>query len=225
MPAVTAPTPRMRQAAVVSVQAGPPQTVTMHLAGDTSTDIVGIRHLDSYVPVAGDTVWVLQNDSDYLIIGRLGVAGAASQTTITDADTTTTGVITSITYAPSAVVVGVAFVAPPSGRVLVHLHGRLRIVAIANAFVQGFCAVAIRTGATIGSGTAVDSTPDDDRALEVQNATNVTGSQGRFAASCVFPLSGLTPGSDYNAQAEQRVSGAGHELDLTYRAVTIQPVL
>ncbi|MGH6691132.1 MAG: hypothetical protein ACREF4_10715 [Gammaproteobacteria bacterium] len=56
---------------MVSVQAGPPQSVTMHLAGDTSTDIIGVRHLDSYAPTAGDTVWVLQNGSDYLIIGSL----------------------------------------------------------------------------------------------------------------------------------------------------------
>jgi hypothetical protein len=36
-----------------------------------------VRFLDSYIPVAGDSVWVLQNDSDYLIIGRLGVSGTA----------------------------------------------------------------------------------------------------------------------------------------------------
>ncbi|MGH9251576.1 MAG: hypothetical protein ACRD0W_18950 [Acidimicrobiales bacterium] len=71
LPALAAPTTRLRQAAVVSAQAGPPRSLTMHLAGDTTTDITGVRFLDSYTPVAADTVWALQNGSDFLVIGRL----------------------------------------------------------------------------------------------------------------------------------------------------------
>jgi hypothetical protein len=70
------PVPRKRQGQVVSIQAGPPRTLTITLGGDP-TEIPGIRYLDGFAPVAGETVEILQNDSDLLVLGRVAVAAGA----------------------------------------------------------------------------------------------------------------------------------------------------
>lgn len=58
---------RMRSGVVVSDEVG---TVTITVAGST-VEIPGIRHLDSYAPTAGDTVFMLTDGFDILILGKL----------------------------------------------------------------------------------------------------------------------------------------------------------
>lgn len=91
--ALTLPGPlklSLRQAVVVSAQAA---TLTITLGGGT-TSIAGVAYLRGYVPVAGDTVWVLQNGPDLLVLGPRWAVGAEDIETAsvaTDQGTTTTG--------------------------------------------------------------------------------------------------------------------------------------
>lgn len=54
---------KLIQGVVASTQSG---TITVTIEG---SDVPGIHYLDSYTPAATDTVWMLKNGPDYLVIG------------------------------------------------------------------------------------------------------------------------------------------------------------
>ncbi len=98
--------------------------------------------------------------------------------------------------------VGVAFVAPSSGKVTVHWHVSMRNT---DTTVNGFCLAApqIRQGATIDSGTLVHTVNDG---VATQRPSQATASKDEhFAGSHPFTL---TAGADYNVVLAFRV-GAG----------------
>lgn len=71
----------LRKGTVASIESGgTPPTVTVTLSGSTTT-IPGVRYLDSYAPVVGDTVIFLKQTSDVLIIGQIAVNFAESSFT------------------------------------------------------------------------------------------------------------------------------------------------
>jgi hypothetical protein len=47
-----------------------PKTVDLTLSG-TSTELTGIRYMDSYTPTVADIVLVLVNDKDLIVLGHL----------------------------------------------------------------------------------------------------------------------------------------------------------
>jgi hypothetical protein len=55
----------LRQGVVQSVQA---TTLTVRLGGGT-TDVAGVAYLRGYVPIAADTVWIVQSGPDLLVVG------------------------------------------------------------------------------------------------------------------------------------------------------------
>lgn len=57
---------RLRQGVVDAVGVS---TVDVTIGG-SATVITGVAHLDSYTPTAGDTVWILTNGPDQLVIGK-----------------------------------------------------------------------------------------------------------------------------------------------------------
>lgn len=59
---------RLRQGVVDTVDAGS-ATVDVTVGG-SSTVITDVNYLDSYTPTAGDTVWILSNGPDLLVIGK-----------------------------------------------------------------------------------------------------------------------------------------------------------
>lgn len=59
---------RLRQGKVVAYNSGP-STVDIQLAGDTNT-LPSVKYLDSYSPTVDDTVWLLSNGADLLVIGK-----------------------------------------------------------------------------------------------------------------------------------------------------------
>lgn len=68
----------LRKGTVASIEStGTPPTVTVTLSGSTTT-IPGVRYLDSYAPVVGDTVVFLKQTSDVLIIGQIAANFAES---------------------------------------------------------------------------------------------------------------------------------------------------
>lgn len=62
--------PRMRQGVVTDVTNRASGLISILLGSDTTTPIPGVSFLASYTPVLNDVVWVMQNGTDLLVIGR-----------------------------------------------------------------------------------------------------------------------------------------------------------
>lgn len=50
---------------------GSPPTITIQVSGDTSVDIPGVRFIDSYSPVIGDTVLLVKQGSEIFALGQM----------------------------------------------------------------------------------------------------------------------------------------------------------
>lgn len=72
-PITNAPKTDFPWGVVESIQAGPPQTLTLYLSGAPTT-IAGVRYLASYAPTEGDTVLCRHYGTDLIVLG--GTAGA-----------------------------------------------------------------------------------------------------------------------------------------------------
>ncbi|HEX5120366.1 MAG TPA: hypothetical protein VFW65_34725 [Pseudonocardiaceae bacterium] len=92
---------------------------------------------------------------------------------------------------------GVAFVAPPSGQVVIRWGANIVSGTTSSTVLTG---TAVRQGATIGSGTIVDDVADAD-CFEVNSTTRVPGQRER-------QVDGLTAGNSYNARISWRNSGS-----------------
>lgn len=62
---------------VQSIQAGPPPTLTLTLAGSTK-NVSGIRFMADYLPTVGDTVVISMSGGDLFVWGALNSSGPAS---------------------------------------------------------------------------------------------------------------------------------------------------
>lgn len=58
---------------------GSPPTVTLNISGDTTTSVAGVRFIDSYSPTIGDTVLIIKQGADIVVLGH--VAESASNWT------------------------------------------------------------------------------------------------------------------------------------------------
>jgi hypothetical protein len=58
---------RLRQA-YVTASNNSPKSVDIQIAGDANI-LPGVKYLKSYNPTVGDTVWLLTNGSDLILIG------------------------------------------------------------------------------------------------------------------------------------------------------------
>lgn len=112
---------------------------------------------------------------------------------------TTTATTFTTTRSGATSPVGIAFTAPPSGKVDVHMAAALinSGTGATNYTLVGF---QVKTGAVLGSGSTVQSASDS---LTLQNLGTETR---RYGASSLVP--GLNPGSSYNVTLMYRV-GAG----------------
>lgn len=140
---------------------------------------------------------------------RLVATQTVKASNATDGNTTSTGYIVALT---TAGVCGVAFVAPPSGKVTV-----LFATASYNPSANVDNKTAVRVGQTnvIGGGTEVYAATDNDMIL-TNVAANLATRHTGFAE-----ISGLTPGNTYNACMAHRVSaGTGHFL---FRSIKVIP--
>lgn len=106
---------------------------------------------------------------------------------------TDSGTVTSTTFTADRTgttnEAGIAFVAPPSGKVLVAIKAGL---FNSNATPYNIASYEVRTGSSIGSGTVVVAA-DVGRGLQMYGT-----SETRYGAT--FLVTGLTAGSGYNAQ-------------------------
>lgn len=133
----------------------------------------------------------------------------SAQTSDTTARTTTsTSYTTALTPAQ---ICGVAFTAPPSGKVTISWGCGLDNNTAPHLAV---CSFAIRAGSVVGSGASFQAS-DDGRAL----ATQLYHNSGRASE-----VTGLTPGTIYNVALEHRVASAGTGT-FSNRTVLVTPEL
>lgn len=108
---------------------------------------------------------------------------------------------------------GVAFVAPASGRVLVHWWGQMSNSATASTYLG----MEVRTGGTIGSGSQVPGQgPTDDDSCRVAGTNAISCQSHRL-------VTGLTPDETYHAWLLHRVSSAS-TATIHKRRVTVVPM-
>lgn len=126
--------------------------------------------------------------------------------------------ITSTTFVPGVLTVGLTFTCPPSGRIYVTLSAYFSQPINGQAALVGF---ALRNGATIGSGTVVLPS-NGDRALVCGDAVN-TGAPSRLQASRRALVTGLNPGDPYNVVVEMTTTAGGSNQTF-YREILVEPV-
>jgi len=168
----------------------------------------------TYFPV-GSTVQILSYRGSLLVIGPVG---AALSSPVALAGNTTTGTTNSTSFVNSLTttgVHGVAFIAPPSGSV--YVIGRAT-GSVNNAGTTTFLDLDVRTGAVVGSGSAI-YTPSLDTASALMSAiANATGPHNVSAL-----VSGLTPGSAYNASLSYAVTNASFIGTYLRRHIAVLP--
>lgn len=124
---------------------------------------------------------------------------------------TTTGSTTSTTYItalPTAGTCGVAFVAPPSGKVTIHFH----TAGFNSGANDSKTAVRVGTTGTVGAGTEVYAATDNDMILFTGAAT--------YGIGAFTEVSGLIAGNTYNACMAHRTSaGTGSWLFRTIKVI------
>lgn len=141
--------------------------------------------------------------------------GGANAATVADQETDS-GTVTSTTYTAdrtgTANEAGLAFVAPTTGKVLVHMNA-----GMFNSSATPFNLVSfeVRTGATIGSGTVVTAA-SDTYALQKYGTSE-------FHYGATFQVSGLTAGSSYNAQLMYKTQS--DTMTINRPGIVVDPVL
>lgn len=120
-------------------------------------------------------------------------------------------IVSSTSYTGGSTPCGVVFTAPTSGRVAVHWYCYFET----NTGDSVFVSVAVRVGSTVGSGEMYVSATDM-RSLTSQTANADT------AAGMYRVITGLNPGSVYNAQIEFRVTSGN--ADILNRTIMVVPL-
>lgn len=202
---------RLRTAVVSAIAADGTTSIT--LSGATVTNVPS---LGGAVFAVGSVVQVASYRGSLLILGAAGAV--SSQPARLNATDNLNGSI-GTTYTNNAGgstspgIFGVAFVAPPSGKVFV--AGRA-LAGTTTVSAYSFLDFEIKTGATIGSGTIFRAVNDVTSSV-FQSA--VASQQGPLNITDL--VTGLTPGAQYNACLVYRVSaGTGA---FNRRHITVLP--
>jgi hypothetical protein len=144
-----------------------------------------------------------------------GLANASVGSTTDEAASSST------TFIPGASPVGIAFVAPPTGEVLILFAA---IFSSNIATHAAFVSCEVKTGGTVGSGTLAGGAANSDRALICGRAVVGSG-PALLSASRHVRYTGLTPGATYNVRILYCVDSGSNSITVTYREVFVQPQL
>lgn len=119
---------------------------------------------------------------------------------------------TSTTFTTSGTSCAVTFTAPTTGRVRIHVSSRM---VNSSATSGTLASVETREGATVGSGTVIESASD---------SIGVAHYGSTFAASGKsHTLIGLTPGSVYNSRILMRSSNGADTASFANRYIEVTP--
>lgn len=174
--------------------------------GDSPNGAVGIQNLANDIDAALAVV-----DAKIATLNSF-------DTTFTSSTTDEVG-FTSTSFIAGGAPVGVAFTAPPSGKVKIDFTGQIQ--QNINSFAC-ILSCEVKTGSTVGSGTLAGGAANSDRALICGKAVVASGPSHMAATRAVF-YSGLTPGASYNVRLMHCVDGGSGSI--FNREIIIQPQL
>lgn len=177
------------------------------LTFDGEDTLSGKRYpvMAGYLPRPSDRVVLAPVGTTYLILGSvdadtIGYAGGgfmqADDWMWEDFDNGN-GTTTSTTYVAGSPVVGTSFVAPQSGCVIVNIDGGIGHNGTTIS-VSAYLSFEVRAGGTVGSGSVVVAAADDNGGRVLNPSTDAGFKYG--TATRRVPVTGLTPGSTYNAR-------------------------
>jgi hypothetical protein len=126
-------------------------------------------------------------------------------------DATDEGAFSNTVFEPGGTPVGVAFIAPTTGRVEVTWYARGESN---SAGVSMAVSVGVRTGATIGAGTSV---------VVANDVRSLVFDVHRDGKDMSLVVENLTAGSQYNAQIEFKMLSAGNG-DIFDRLLSVKPL-
>lgn len=136
---------------------------------------------------------------------------------VSDEDDTTSS--SSFVFNNAGSIVGVAFTAPPSGRIFINMSAYLGQDINTE---EGIISCRVGTGSTLGAGTEVVG-PSGNRSLVCGMAVNASAPARLQATRRIFVV-GLTPGATYNV-AFMMATTAGGTCRVFYRDLQVEPVL
>lgn len=168
----------------------------------------------AYTP-DGSVVQVISLRGSLLVIGAVSTGG---NTGTVAASSTSALTFTNTSGTSGSPVVGVSFVAPSSGAVMISVGGNIWISSNTFRSILGW---ELKTGSTIDTGTVVKG-PDYRYAI-IAGRSVTTGGPNDNAATRRRMWSGLTPGSEYNVVTKHWVSGGTGDLD--QREIIVEPAL
>lgn len=140
-----------------------------------------------------------------------GTAGAVAVAATSTSIATTTSVSYSESWTGGSPV-GVEFVVPPSGKILVHNSS---YVDNNGASGRTYFSWVLRTGSIVGSGTIVAGA-NDGWSLENFGVGDMTAGRSTL-------VTGLTPGADYNVRQAMKQTG-GTTAESQNRHLCVEPV-
>jgi len=151
------------------------------------------------VPYTGQVIFDLSNLSLKRWSGAAWVRypddTVATSAQATAGSTTSTSYVNTLTGGTAC---GTAFVAPPSGGVMI--TNQLQLSASAGGGLFSLCTIRVCTGAVVGSGSAIVTASDANAVQVSQNTAGATGIRRTY-------VSGLTPFNSYNVQQWFKVIG------------------
>lgn len=174
--------------------------------------------LGSALFTVGSVVQVLSYRGSLLIIGSAGPAAARpvqASGSITEGTTASSAWVNSLT---TTGIHGVAFVAPPSGTVLVQGRATIRNNVNNSYALMDY---EVKTGSTVGSGSTFRG--PDDATAGVHQSSPANNQSSALTGGLV---TGLTPGSAYNAVLTYHTGnggGGGGTAGYTRRHITVIP--
>jgi hypothetical protein len=123
---------------------------------------------------------------------------------------------TSTAYTTTGADCAVVFVAPTTGRVMIHLSARMQVTP-GTATSGALIAPQTRTGGVVGSGTLVEDAAD-------QSAASHYGGTAFERQGIWHLLTGLTPGSTYNTRLLMKSSVGGTDTaNFAHRELIVSP--
>ncbi|MEV5629191.1 hypothetical protein [Micromonospora tulbaghiae] len=118
---------------------------------------------------------------------------------------------------------GVAFTAPPSGKVYVFVSASLATNAVTST-AGAWLSFEVRAGSTVGSGT-VALAADDTRAAGPWRPNNPASGYKYAPASARILVTGLTAEGSYNVRTMFRTDDGSATAAVLNRYLTVEPVL
>ncbi len=149
------------------------------------------------------------------------IAAINNLATVRDDEVADEAAYSGAAWIPGATPCAVAFTAPPSGAVMVHLKACF-LSSINDKAV--WIDSEVKTGAILGSGAVVSGGTANNNDGLVLGGTVTSGVPLKLDAGTFKLITGLTPGNSYNARV-MYATEVGGNITILYRQLVVVPVL